>query len=281
MRTLHIWAAEVEGYLAAKRAGGAPTTTLYTRRQHLMHLAIRVEATPWELTADELVTYAAAQRWEPETRRGRRQTFLSFWRWANDAGKTTANPALRLDRVAPRPPSPRPIPERIFKEALVMAPERERLMLRLAGDMGMRRSEVAVVHPRNDVEEHSVWDDELGDWVSAWCLRVHGKGSKERTVPLTPLLTAALRSADDGYLFPGNDHGHLSPRWVGRLIADLLPDPWTMHSLRHRFATKAYAIDNDAFTVQQLLGHASPVTTRMYVRVPDASLRRTVLAVAA
>jgi hypothetical protein len=43
-----------------------------------------------------------------------------------------------------------------------------------------------------------------------------------------------------GWLFPGDEDGHLSPRWVGKLMAGALPDHWTAHTLRHRFATRAY-----------------------------------------
>lgn len=53
-----------------------------------------------------------------------------------------------------------------------------------------------------------------------------------------------------------------------------------MHQLRHRFATRAYSVDRDVFTVQELLGHASPATTRRYVLVPRSALRATVKAVA-
>ena len=83
-----------------------------------------------------------------------------------------------------------------------------------------------------------------------------------------------------GYAFPGADDGHLSPRWVGKIVAELLPGTATMHQLRHRFATRAYAVDRDVLTVQQLLGHASPATTQRYVVVPPEAGRRTVLAAA-
>jgi hypothetical protein len=34
--------------------------------------------------------------------------------------------------------------------------------------------------------------------------------------------------------------GHLSPQWVGELVKQVLPDGYTMHTLRHRFASRAY-----------------------------------------
>ena len=90
-----------------------------------------------------------------------------------------------------------------------------------------------------------------------------------------------LRALPFGYVFPGDQDGHLSPAWVGKLVARLIPDEHTMHALRHRFATRAYSFERDVLVVQELLGHASPVTTRRYVRVPSADLRRTVEAVGA
>lgn len=109
---------------------------------------------------------------------------------------------------------------------------------------------------------------------------MHGKGGRQRVVPLTNELAAAVRARGRGYLFPGRDNGHLSPRWVGKIVTLLLPGESTMHQLRHRFATRAYSVDRDVFTVQELLGHASPATTRRYVMVPRSALRDTVRAVA-
>jgi site-specific recombinase XerD len=51
---------------------------------------------------------------------------------------------------------------------------------------------------------------------------------------------------------------------------------WTAHTLRHRFATVAYAGERDLLAVQVLLGHSKPETTRLYVLIPDASLRAAV-----
>ncbi|WP_245599473.1 tyrosine-type recombinase/integrase [Nakamurella lactea] len=142
------------------------------------------------------------------------------------------------------------------------APPRVALMLRLAAEAGLRRAEVAVIQ-----------SDDLIEDLYGWSLVVHGKGDRDRVVPLPASLAAELRSHEPGFLFPGNEAGHLSPRWVGKLCTRYLPDHWTMHSLRHRFASRAYAVDRDVFTVQDLLGHVSPVTTRMYV-VPPADAKR-------
>jgi integrase len=85
-----------------------------------------------------------------------------------------------------------------------------------------------------------------------------------------------LARMPEGYVFPGQDDGHLSPRYVGKLLATLLPEGWTMHTLRHRFATRAYALRSDLLLVQEMLGHASPTTTRRYVEYDRARMRAVV-----
>jgi integrase/recombinase XerC len=59
-----------------------------------------------------------------------------------------------------------------------------------------------------------------------------------------------------------------------------MPGDYTLHTLRHRFATLAYQVDRDVFAVQELLGHSSPATTRRYVQTQPESLRRTIMALA-
>lgn len=59
-----------------------------------------------------------------------------------------------------------------------------------------------------------------------------------------------------------------------------VPEMASSVKLRHRFLTAAYSIEHDLAVVQELAGHASIVTTRLYVKVPNEALRRTVAAVA-
>ena len=54
----------------------------------------------------------------------------------------------------------------------------------------------------------------------------------------------------------------------------------TPHSLRHAFATKMLEATGDLALVQDMLGHSSPATTRIYAKVSSKRLRdahRTVL----
>lgn len=108
---------------------------------------------------------------------------------------------------------------------------------------------------------------------------MHGKGSKDRTVPLTPTVARRLMELPDGWAFPGDLDGHLSPRWIGHIVTDLLGGDWTMHKLRHSAGTNFY-LHGDLAIAQRLLGHASPATTMIYVKLPDDRLRATVLAAA-
>ncbi len=261
------WSGAIGGYLAAQRLSGRPATTIYTRRQHLEHLARRVNAGPWQLTGVELFEYAAAQTWMPETRRGRRTTFMSFWRWGQTQGFVEASPVALLPVVTPSEPNPMPVLDEDYRLALAKASPRERLMLRLASDMGLRRAEVAQVHSRD-----------LRQDLVGWSLVVHGKGGKRRIVPATERIAHDLRELGEGYAFPGDDHGHLSPRWVGKLVRRLLPPDYTMHKLRHRAGTRVHqAAGGDLLVTQAFLGHASTETTRRYVPVASSAVRHAVL----
>jgi integrase len=265
------WATEITSWSTALRAAGREEGTIVTRTTHLRWIAIAcAERSPWELTLDDLLEWMGSHTaWERETRRSVRSSLRSFYTWGVTSGRVATNPATDLPTIRPGQPAPKPTPDMIYRRAIQTATPRERIMLRLAAECGLRRAEVAQVHSRDLVQD-----------LGGYSLLVHGKGSKERLVPLRPTLGALILELGPGYIFPSPHGGHLSPRWVGKLVARLLGDEWTMHSLRHRFASLAYAVDRDTFTVQDLLGHASPATTRRYVRMPDDAKRRIVMALA-
>lgn len=253
------------------RALGRASSTIATRVEHIRWLARDTKVDdPWALTTGDLVAWLGSHEWARETRRGVRASLRGFWRWGLVDGRATDDPTTELPAPRPSVPAPHPTPERVYETALLHAPPAARLMLRLAAEAGLRRAEVAQVHAR-DVHETN----------GGWSLTVHGKGNKEREVPIPPGLAWDIRTkCQGGFAFPGADQGHLSPLWVGKRISRLLPDGLSMHGLRHRFGSVAYALSSDLLGVQQLLGHASPTTTQVYVLIPDERLRTIVDAVA-
>lgn len=119
-------------------------------------------------------------------------------------------------------------------------------------------------------------------------VRVMGKGSKERVVPLSDTARQALdawirlRPALDATgrekaLFLGARGGRLNRRQATRIIEDLckragLPQAVSPHGLRHSFATHLLEAGADMRSVQELLGHARLTTTQRYTHLNLARL---------
>lgn len=267
------WVAPLADWRVALQAAGRARSTITTRADHVARASRALGGSPWAVTPDALVAWAGGQDWSAETRRSVYASLRGFWAWAAASGRCAVSPAASLPAVAASAPMPRPTPDHAYRSALLAADERERLILRLAGECGLRRAEIAQVHQCDLVQD-----------LAGWSLLVHGKGGRMREVPMMDGLARAVRArllATGGWLLPGADQGHLSARHVGILASRLLPDGWTLHSLRHRCASVAYAADRDLLSVQQLLGHASVATTQRYVRVPSDAVRRAVAHAAA
>jgi integrase len=159
-------------------------------------------------------------------------------------------------------------------------------MLLLAAGHGLRRGEIARIHARDIIDPtagtqtsptsvHTTRSSVNAQDGAGLVLLVQGKGGKTRRVPISAPLGLLIRG-QGGYLFPGQIEGHLSPQRVGRLLSRALPEGWTGHTARHLFATIAYHLNCDLFTVQALLGHASAETTRRYVQTNEDDRRATV-----
>jgi integrase/recombinase XerC len=116
-------------------------------------------------------------------------------------------------------------------------------------------------------------------------LRVTGKGSKERIVPVLPAVRAAMAEwvrlhpspFPDAPLFLGARGERLNAGGAQRNLRNFrrlngLPEHATPHALRHSFATHLLAGGADLRSIQDLLGHASLSTTQRYTAVDSAQL---------
>lgn len=254
------WRAPINDWLESLAASGLSEQTIRLRRAHVAKLSRAVGCSPNRLSASDLRKYLASGSWAAETRRAIHASFKSFFMFIGRCELTES-----LPRVKPAAPAPRPAPTDAYRQALHGADKRVYLMLRLAAELGLRRGEIARLHI-----------DDIGRDLLGEALSVHGKGNKIRCLPCSSELAALMRSAAgaNGFIFPGSDTGHLSPNWVGKLIAAALPGKWTAHTLRHRFATRAYDSSDDLLAVSRLLGHASVATTQRYIATDAARLRQ-------
>jgi integrase/recombinase XerC len=124
-------------------------------------------------------------------------------------------------------------------------------------------------------------------------VRIRGKGSKERFVPMHQLLLDRVfeyivtsrafyierfKVKKMNFLFLNYKGGQLTPRGVAKIINKIIDDSGTYlkvspHMLRHSFATHLLANGADMRTVQELLGHQSLSSTQIYTGVTKETLK--------
>jgi site-specific recombinase XerD len=151
--------------------------------------------------------------------------------------------------------------------------QRDRAVLEILYGSGLRVAEACGLRPVDiDLPRHR---------VTVW-----GKGSKQRTVPLSAPAVDALRQwldqgravladADtpDDVVFVNRRAHPLTPRDVRRILDRRAAGPAHPHALRHTFATHLLDGGADLRAVQELLGHADLATTQLYTHVSRERLR--------
>lgn len=212
-----------------------------------------------------------------------------YFTWALRRGDVEADPTEGVHAPAPKGRLPRPLD--VDTAAMLVssededAPEwrraRDRAVLEILYGSGLRVSEVCDL----TVQSFSGRNKSRGDTS----LRVMGKGSKERMVPLSaPAQRALTRWLGVRTQVTGESSGNslfltargrrISRRDVSRLLDDAcervgLVSGTHPHALRHSFAT--HLMDNGADTrsIQELLGHTDASTTQRYTHVSKEKLR--------
>lgn len=261
MLDVHIvplsWHRLVGLYLQWLESGGCTEATVTCRYYKIGYIARLLGCDPFEVTGEMLVSVFASQSWARETRKGYSVTVRSFYRFLVETEEVDVDPTVHLPRVHRERSVPHPCPDRVIRRALTQAggDVLQVLMIRLGAECGLRRSEIA------QVSTHDVISVEGSKF-----LLIHGKGRKERMVPLPDDL-AELIMTQHGFVFPGRWAGHVEASFIAKRVTRLLEDGYTTHSLRHRYASKVYEHTHDLLLVSKLLGHESVETTQVYLSV--------------
>ena len=230
-------------------------------RSYLAHLARR------KLSRSSMARYLSALR--------------SFFKYLVREGKVEVNPA----RMVATPKREKQLPSVMQPAEVALLLEqpdvstplgvRDRAWMELLYASGLRIGELVGVD-LDDVE------------LRARLVKVHGKGSKERIVPIgskaeeairawLPLRSELVHDADEQALFVNYRGERITDRSVRRhfdhyLRRAALRAGISPHTMRHSFATHLLNAGADLRGIQELLGHASLSTTQKYTHLNDWQL---------
>ena len=201
------------------------------------------------------------------------RTFLS---WAVDNNYFNQNQIKIVNNLKVEKKLPNVLTSSYINRLLDSLPEssekdiRDKAILELMYSSGLRVSEVSNLTLNSINKNNSI--------------RVLGKGSKERVLPMTKrayvstkkyIETSRPKFENDkskNYLFLGVRGGQLSDREIRRIVkfrTGTFP-----HSIRHTFATHLLEGGADLRIVQELLGHNDPSTTQIYTHVSKKQLQK-------
>lgn len=274
---------EFFSYLRHER--GFSPKTIQSYQQQLLAAASQLPQTCWlSLNEMQLQQHLSSCRMhlKPRSLALRAAAFRSFYRYLVGQKKIAKNPADYLQV----PKFGRPLPKNLDVDQVqhlldVNANDeplicRDKAMLELFYSSGLRLDELVSANLQ-DI-----------DWGEA-LIRVRGKGSKERIVPIGSFALQALKQwlelrknfvgEEENALFLSKLKKRISHRQVQQRVKQ-----WSMqqsanqhlhpHMLRHSFATHLLESSADLRAVQELLGHASLSSTQVYTHLDFQQLAK-------
>src|SRR6266540_2413176 len=232
-------------WLRVERGASGATMTAYRRELQLLVDEFGERRLP-RLDVEDLRAVLHVGDYSASTIGRRIAAWASFYRWLVKTDRRRDDPTAKLDRPKVARGLPRPVDD--FDKRISRLDPVYQLIAVFLVSTGLRIEEACNVDCGVPVPTE---------------LRVRGKGSRDRIVPLNDEARGALTEL----------HGFIQerPRTIQRHFAAVGLHP---HALRHTFATRLADQDVDLSVIQDLLGHASPATTRVYQRNSPERLRR-------
>jgi integrase/recombinase XerD len=264
---------------------GLAKNTIVSYRTDLEQFCLFLKKRNLEKAVEEdLFAFLASRKGRASSAARLVSTLKRFYQYCVRERRVRADPTLKLDPPKRAPRFPKSLSEADV-ELLLAAPEiatplglRDRAMLELLYATGLRVSELVAM---------KTFEASL----DAGVVRVMGKGSKERLVPLGEEAVHWLqrylavsrkkllgKKASDALFVTARGAGmtrqafwHLIRRYGARAVPGKKLSP---HMLRHAFATHLINHGADLRVVQMLLGHADISTTQIYTHVARERLKQ-------
>ena len=276
-------------FMSTEKNSSPRTLENYTLAIRLFREWLGDRFTTWrELTADHFRAYLfelLKAELKRSTIRLRFAAFRSFYKYLVHRRGYPKSPVAEVELPKADKPLPvvltlaqieellaLPLKLPLEKQAPEWMPLRDAAILELFYSTGLRLAELAAL----DVEQIDTMNE---------CVKVMGKGSKERIVPIGSYALTAMQKyqsaaeIQQGPLFLSKLQKRLSTRSIGNVLNKYLQHSSiafkvTPHKFRHSFATHLLDHGADLRSVQALLGHASLSTTQIYTHVTKERLRK-------
>ena len=291
------WQTDIEAYLSYLRfERGYASRTLQTYRQQLSLVANSQAEVAGQATTENLAAFSWYNQTESNLQtylaNGRRRglsarsltlvvaALRGLYRYLQQQKLVSDNPAQYLTVPKPKPKLPKNLDIDALQHLLSFDSShdvlacRDKAMLELFYSSGLRLAEL-VGSNINDID----WREKL--------IRVRGKGSKERQIPIGSVAITALQhwlsrrhlllgtatpEADRNALFLSKQQLRISARQVRQRVnhwakVQGLGQQLHPHMLRHSFASHVLQSSGDLRAVQDLLGHANLSTTQVYTHL--------------
>jgi len=246
-------------------------------RAYILHLR---QTTRW---ANSPYIRKATGKLSPYSIQGEVRAIKAFWGYLEKEGYIDKNPLARF----PLPKVPqKPVHILSSEQIMTLLSQTDRhtatgakyyTILLILLDSGLRISELVHIMMKDLDLQHN-------------CVRVLGKGSKLRTVPISNLtrkeinrfiisFRPQLYQVESPYLFPRSDGTPISINSVQQLLRRLARKigldgmRCSPHIFRHTFATQSIANGANVFVLKEIMGHSSLTTTMKYTHLQPHDLQ--------
>ena len=259
---------------------GRSKNTLVSYENDLRHADAAISGGLIAATEQDIQTYLAGLDARPTSIARRASALRSFYKFLMLEHIITKNPAQNLElpkrgKLLPKLLTTEEIELLISSAGDTRNSVRLRAMIELLYASGLRVSELCEL-PMTAI---------LGDR-----LLIHGKGAKERIVPMHDAAIAALNKwiemrgdSESKYVFPTNSSsGHITRDGFFKILkkcavlSGIEPARVTPHVLRHSFASHLLSHGANLRAIQMMLGHEDISTTQIYTHVLPEKLQQVV-----